>query len=103
MIGATLTFAMGSKLLDGEGAPETKQAGEQAKPQGGEQAGRREQRTKNFEEAQSSSEADGAIPNEQTSLLPSFVVRGEEAAGRFSAKKGRECWSYLPRWAQSSL
>ena len=100
MIGDSLTFAMGPKLLDGEEAPEKKD--EQAKPNGDdhEHEGNGEAQDSQ-QEAGAHRDADAA--NEQTSLLPSFVVRGEEAAGRFSADEGNKGWAYLPAWAQRFL
>ncbi|KAL9101092.1 MAG: hypothetical protein Q9163_003607 [Psora crenata] len=102
MIGDTLTFALGPKLLDGEEAPRQKQAVEQAKPDG-EQAGPEEHGDGSTDDIQSTPDYDGSAPNERTSLLPSFVVRGEEAAGRFSAHQGRKVWSHLPKRAQFFL
>ena len=93
MIGDSLTFAMGPKLLDAEKAPEKKDDQAQLSHQEPEHQGNGEAHDR----------PQGEVPNrdddaatEQTSLLPSFVVRGEEAAGRFTANKGNTGWSYLP-------
>ena len=101
MIGDSLTFALGPKLLDGEEAPDDnpeeppKANGEQADPQG--------QGNGSSEDGHPGPDQGDAAADEQTSLLPSFVERSGEAAGRFSARRGQEGWSRLPNWAQSFL
>ncbi|KAL9125338.1 MAG: hypothetical protein Q9217_005448 [Psora testacea] len=102
MIGDSLTFAMGPKLLDGEEAPEKEQAREHAKPDD-EQTDHREHSNSNARDVQPASDSDGPVPNEQTSLLPSFLVRAEEAAGHFSTYKERKGLSHLPTRVQSFL
>ena len=107
MIGDTLTFAMGPKLLDGEHAPD-KNGGEDDEDQhspaerplfprepeerngnGTASPGRHESRQENQE------------PDEQTSLLPSFVRSGELAAKRYGYDKGGKAWEKFPPWLQS--
>lgn len=119
MIGDTLTFALGPKLLDGEHAPERKKddddddedqrkpvdngppmgplfplAGEQSNGLGtyGGRPGSQDSRQENNEE-----------PHEQTSLLPSFVRSGELAAERYGYDKGGKAWEKFPPWIQSIL
>ncbi len=117
MIGDTLTFAMGPKLLDGEHAPDKKKDNgdeDQRNPAGngppdgplfprtpeqsnghgihGARSGNHESRRENSEE-----------PDEQTSLLPSFVRSGELAAARYGYDKGGKAWEKFPPWMQSSL
>ena len=100
MIGDSLTFAMGPKLLDGEETPDKlfpqAQSDDQGEQRGGTGNG-------HVEETARISNRDDEAATEQTSLLPSFVVRGEEAAGRFSAEEGQKGWSHLPVWAQRFL
>ncbi|CAD6587524.1 MAG: hypothetical protein ASARMPREDX12_002922 [Alectoria sarmentosa] len=112
MIGDTLTFAMGPKLLDGEHAPEENQddgdedqrkpaddgplegplyplASEHSNGNGtyGARPGGQASRQENNEE-----------PHEQTSLLPTFVRSGELAAERYGYDKGEEAWKKFPPW-----
>lgn len=117
MIGDTLTFAMGPKLLDGEHAPEKKKDdddGDQGQPidngpprgpifplepeqsnghgtYGARPAGEESHQENNEE------------PNEQTSLLPSFVQSGEFAAKRYGYDKGGKAWDRFPPWIRSFL
>ena len=116
MIGDTLTFAMGPKLLDGEHAPEKEDDGDldQGRPQDnfppenplfpyaseqsngngtyGASPGGQDTRQERNEE-----------PNEQTSLLPSFVRSGQLAAQRYGYDKGEKAWAKFPPWIQSFL
>lgn len=117
MIGDTLTFAMGPKLLDGEHAPEQKNDGgdedqrktihnsplegplfplepEQSNGHGtfGARPGSQDSRQENDED-----------PHEQTSLLPSFVQSGEVAAERYGYNKGGKAWERFPPWIRSFL
>lgn len=116
MIGDTLTFAMGPKLLDGEHAPEKEDDGDgdQERPQDsfppenpvfplaseqsngngtyGASPGGQDTRQEDNEES-----------NEQTSLLPSFVRSGQLAAQRYGYDKGEKAWSKFPPWIQSFL
>ena len=99
MVGDCLTFAIGPKLLDGGVASEAKV-----------NAGQSEQETEYEENSQVHNGHQQIRPldddesvDERTSLLPSFVVRGGEAAGRISTDNGRKVWSYLPIWAQRPL
>ena len=114
MIGDTLTFAMGPKLLDGEHAPEKDQ------DEGDED--RRSPVDNNPPEsppsplglgqsngqgtAPSSSQngcQENEVPDEQTSLLPSFVRSGKLAAERYGYDKGGKAWEIFPPWIRSFL
>ena len=117
MIGDTLTFAMGPKLLDGEHAPEKKKdvdeedqrnlisngppegplfplAPEQSNGHGtfGARPAGQDNGQENDDE-----------PNEQTSLLPSFVRNGEVAAWRYGYDIGKKAWEKFPLWIRSFL
>ena len=117
MIGDTLTFAMGPRLLDGEHAPERPQddddvdqrktdsivssegplfpfAPQQSNGNGtyGAHPGGLDSRQQNNEE-----------PSEQTSLLPSFVRTGELAVERYGYDKGERAWEKLHPWIRSCL
>ena len=117
MIGDTLTFAMGPKLLDGEHAPEKKNDDgddDQRKPidngplesplfphepeqsNGHGTFGARP-------DGQDSHQEHDEDPHEQTSLLPSFVQSGELAAERYGYDKGGKARKIFPPWIRSFL
>ena len=104
IVGNSLTFALGPKLLDAEEAPEEE----------GEDKNKAEdtERSRNgLLDAEQGSQPNGHAENhdddedanEQTSLLPEPVVRGCEEAGRSSYCQGKKGWDKLPQWAQSFL
>ena len=109
MIGDTLTFAMGPKLLDGEHAPE-KEGDEDDEDQHGpaerplfprdpdESNGNGTVNTGGQDSRRENEEAD-----EQTSLLPSFVRSGELAVERYGYHKGGKAWERFPSWLRSCL
>ena len=112
MIGDTLTFAMGPKLLDGEHAPEKKENEEDEDNE--DQHGPlerplfpREPGERNSNGVASSGGQDNhqenEEPDEQTSLLPSFVRSGELAAERYGYDKGKKAWERFPPWLRSFL
>ena len=117
IIGDTLTFALGPKLLDGEHAPEKKEDDgdegqrhmtENGPPEGplfpfqpeqsnghgtfGARPASQDHRAENNEE-----------PDEQTSLLPSFIRSGTIAAKRYGYHNGGKAWEKFPPWIQSFL
>ena len=113
IIGDSLTFALGPKLLDGEEAPDKKEDENQSKPthgsargtlfpQSGESSGEAENG-----HAQSDGHEDGdqdtEEANEQTSLLPGPVVRTRLAAKRYGYVQGKDKFEKLPKWLQSFL
>ena len=109
MIGDTLTFAMGPKLLDGERAPKQK-GGEDDEDQHGPAA--RPLFPREPEECNSNGTAspggrdsrqENEEPDEQISLLPSFVRSGELAAKRYGYDKGGKAWERFPPWLRSLL
>lgn len=104
IVGNSLTFALGPKLLDAEESPE--EEGENKNkaddherrgdgPQDAEQG--------NQPNGHAENHSDGENPTEQTSLLPNPVVRRGEEAGRTSYHHGKKGWDNLPKWAQSFL
>lgn len=117
MIGDTLTFAMGPKLLDGEHAPEKKKDDgdeEQRRPVGNVPPGgplfplEPEQSNGHGTygarpASEESHQENGEEPNEQTSLLPNFVQSGELAAKRYGYDKGGKAWEKFPPWIRSIL
>ena len=109
MIGDTLTFAIGPKLLDGEHAPERKQDGDDEDqqhsivnglaPEQSNGDGTHSTRPNGQDGCQENNEE----PDEQTSLLPNFVRTGELAAERYGYDKGGKAWERFPPWIQSLL
>lgn len=87
MVGNSLTFALGPKLLNGqeEDAPD-------AKKDEGEEERRIEEQGEEAVEA-----------NERTSLLPGSIVRPLTRAGWKGYGEGRKVWIQLPGWAQRVL
>ena len=117
IIGDSLTFALGPKLLDGEEAPDKKEDENQSKPihgpargtlfpQSGESSGESSGEAGNGH-AQSDGHEDGdqdtGEANEQTSLLPGPVVRTRLAAERYGYVQGKDKFAKLPKWLQSFL
>lgn len=114
IIGDSLTFAMGPKLLDGEEAPKKKEGEEQEDPHTNdpasgtlfpqntqdstEQSNGHTEPNPQDEEAQQNGE-----PHEQTSLLPGPVVRGRLAAERYGYSHGKATWDKFPPWIRSFL
>lgn len=91
MIGNSLTFALGPKLLNGqeEDAPDESAEKEQDEE---EEDGQIEAQREEDERA-----------NEDTSLLPNRVVRHGVHANWKAFKHGRKYWHRLPDWAKTTL
>ena len=113
IIGDSLTFALGPKLLDGEEAPDKKEDQNRSKPTRGPargtlfpQSGESSGEAGNGH-AQSDGHEDGdqdtEEANEQTSLLPGPVVRTRLAAERYGYVQGKDKFEKLPKWLQSFL
>ena len=112
IIGDSLTFALGPKLLDGEEAPDKKKDEDQRKPvhgpargtlfpqsgESGAEAGNGYAEANGHDDDQDTEEA-----NEQTSLLPGPVVRARLAAERYGYVQGKEKFEKFPKWLQSFL
>ena len=108
MIGDSLTFAMGPKLLDGEEAPAKEEAEDQTKPDDDHANGTlfprsAEQERGNLNGQHEHRQNNDTEVTEQTSLLPEPVVRGRLAAERYGYDKGQKHWQRLPAWLQSFL
>ena len=112
IIGDSLTFALGPKLLDGEEAPE-KEGDSQSKPaqdsargtlfpQSGESSGEAVNRHAQSE-AHGDGDEDTEEANEQPSLLPGPVVRTSLATERYGYEQGKDKFKKLPNWLQSLL
>ena len=113
IIGDSLTFAMGPKLLDGEEAPDKKVDENQNKPDDGPASGTLFPRgaENNAEEGNRHTEfnqqedrnEDNEQANEQTSLLPGPVVCARLAAERYGYDAGKKQFEKFPAWMQSFL
>ena len=113
IIGDSLTFALGPKLLDGEEAPDKKEEDNQSKPthgpargtlfpQSGESSGEAENGHAESE-GHEDGDQDTEEENEQTSLLPGPVVRTRLATERYGYVQGKDKFKKLPNWLQSFL
>ena len=113
VIGDSLTFALGPKMLDGEEVPDKEEDEDQRKPNDGPAGGTLFPRSGegNTEaengHAQSSSREDNhqhdTEANEQTSLLPGPIVRAHLAAERYGYDEGKNQLERIPKWLQSFL
>ncbi len=105
IVGNSLTFALGPKLLDAEESPEEEEGENKNKADDNERSGNGPQDAEqgNQPNGHAENHPEGEDPTEQTSLLPDPVVRGGEEAGRTSFRQGKKGWDKLPKWAQSFL
>ena len=117
IVGTSLTFAMGPKLLDGEESPDEEEEDKKHdNPDDEGVNGGGVEGTEDVERGRiqptrhasgnangNGSQDDGEEATEETSLLPDAVVRHGEAAGREGYKEGKKGWDKLPRWAQNFL
>ena len=105
IVGNSLTFALGPKLLDAEESPEEEEVEDKKKPDGDEPSENdpRDEERGNQPNGHAEDHSDNGDPNEQTSLLPDPVVRGGEEAGRHTYRQGKKGWDQLPQWAQKFL
>ena len=107
IVGNSLTFALGPKLLDGEESPDEEEEDQKKLTENGNENGAA--RGGDLEHGQSQNGGaqqhaeDSAFVNEQTSLLPDRVVRESERAGNKSYAKGKFYWDRLPSWIRSFL
>ncbi|KAL2043571.1 hypothetical protein N7G274_003878 [Stereocaulon virgatum] len=114
MIGDSLTFAVGPKLLDGEEAPDKKDDGNVRKPDDGPVRGTLFPRgggsnteegnghiQHNIQEGQPREHHEQV--DEETSLLPGPVVRTRLAAERYGYDVGKGRFDKLPQWMRSFL
>lgn len=111
IVGNSLTFALGPKLLDGEEVPdqpeEEEEGDEPDEADGGvegtedvEQGRLRPTEQQNGDAGHDDNEE---TVNEQTSLLPDPIVRHGKHAGRKGYYYGKKYWDKLPPWAQKFL
>lgn len=111
IVGNSLTFALGPKLLDGEEVPDQREEDEEGdeadEANGGvegtedmEQGRLRPTEQQNGDAGHDDNEE---TVNEQTSLLPDPIVRRGKHAGREGYYYGKKYWDKLPPWAQKFL
>ena len=105
IVGNSLTFALGPKLLDGEEAPEAEEEDDRKTADDSERSGNGPQDAEQGNQPNGHAEdhPNDEDPTEQTSLLPEPVVRRGEEAGRSGYRQGKKVWIQLPRWAQDFL
>ena len=114
MIGDTLTFAMGPKLLNGEHAPDKKEDNGDEDQERAVENGPPERPLFPHEPERRNGNGTGRpggqdihqeaeAPDEQTSLLPSFINSGKLAAARYSYDKSGKAWEKFPPWLRSFL
>ncbi|KAK4902057.1 hypothetical protein LTR27_000959 [Elasticomyces elasticus] len=92
MIGNSLTFALGPKLLNGqnEDAPDADDEKD-------------EQSEAEIDSEVESQREEAEDANEDTSLLPGHVVRHGTRANYKVYKQGKKYWEKLPGWAKTTL
>lgn len=106
IVGNSLTFALGPKLLDAEESPDEVEEAKKDQPDGAEN-GRScndvEQGHGETGQADGQPDNDNASVNEQTSLLPDPVLRRGRQAGQEGYAKGKKYWDRFPSWIQKVL
>ncbi|KAI9847537.1 MAG: hypothetical protein M1838_000836 [Thelocarpon superellum] len=110
VVGNSLTFALGPKLLDGENAPD--ESSEQPS-EGGDEEADQDTAIEGTEDAEAGrtrphhrdgrDAASGGDVNEATSLLPDPVVQQGQRAGRKAFKESKKYWDQCPHWLQAML
>lgn len=101
IVGNSLTFALGPKLLDGEESPEQVEREDHKRADGStEQANLQDEEQGSTQSHNGTSEsngrAEGENPNEQTSLLPGSIARSVDEAQNTVYRKGKKQWNKLP-------
>lgn len=115
MMGNSLAFALGPKLLDGEEVPDKddkadkKYHQDEIDQQSDEDRGDIESGTSRYPENQNGSPSGNASHNDEeqtnegTSLLPNAVHRGARQTQNHSYWHAKQYWNRLPLWAQTML
>ena len=99
MIGDTLTFALGPKLLDGEEVPERKEEGsdpQSSSPRDTEHGNGQIGDSENGDQRDDNAD-------ERTSLLPTSVFHARLAVEHHGYEYGKKQWEKLPPWLASFL
>ncbi|KAL9117479.1 MAG: hypothetical protein Q9187_005983 [Circinaria calcarea] len=104
MVGNSLTFALGPKLLDGEESPDEGEDNDKNKPQeNGQEDGNAEHHGSDVEQGNGQPPEETVFIDEETSLLPDSVVRKSNQAGHKSYASGKHYWDRFPPWLRSVL
>lgn len=111
IVGNSLTFALGPKLLDGEEAPDQKEEeedGDEADAadggvEGTEDVEQGRLRPTEQQNGSAGHDDEDVNVNEETSLLPDPLVRRGQQTGRKAYGQGKKYWDKLPSWAQTFL
>ena len=113
MIGDSLTFALGPKLLDGEEAPDKdSDASNNSKPSNHDINDQTSNGHHSHHESTSDPERGSesqhtqpqeSEPDEQTSLLPNAIVHSEQLASRNISASSSKGWGHLPNALQRFL
>jgi len=106
IVGNSLTFALGPKLLDGEESPDEVEEDKKNQSEDAENGRSNddvEQGHGGNGQADDHPDNDNASVNEQTSLLPDPVVRRGRQAGQEGYAEGRKYWDRFPSWMQKLL
>ncbi|KAK4988965.1 hypothetical protein LTR50_003561 [Elasticomyces elasticus] len=109
MIGNSLTFALGPKLLNGQEEDSPDQAKEKrdddrrANGHAEDSAERGESQREQDEQEEEEDLEDRQRANENTSLLPSAVVRPSVRGADKTYKEGKRVWDRLPPWLKYTL
>ena len=104
IVGNSLSFALGPKLLDAEESPDEAEADKKSQPDGtdsGRSGDDIEQGNYENGHVEDHPENDNASVNEQTSLLPDSVVRRGRLAEQEGHKEGKKYWDRFPTWVQN--
>lgn len=111
IVGNSLTFALGPKLLDDEEAPDQKEEEEDVDEadaadggvEGTEDVEQGRLRPTEQQNGSAGHDDEDVTVNEETSLLPDPLVRRGQDTGRKAYDQGKIYWDKLPSWAQTFL
>ena len=107
IVGNSLTFALGPKLLDGEESPDEEEVDQKKAVEDGNENGAADEEDLEHGHPQNGHARqpaeDSASINEGTSLLPNHIVRGSQHVGNKGYAHGKFYWDRLPSWARSFL
>lgn len=111
MVADSITFALGPKLLDGEEAPHKKANSADGTRDDDNDGtsnsdGHHQERSEHGIESANGdgpAQAQHPDPDEQTSLLPNFIVHSGEAASRTVSRTSSKGWAHLPVPLQRAL
>lgn len=111
IVGNSLTFALGPKLLDGEEGPDQKEEEEEVDEadaadggvEGTEDVEQGRLRPTEQQNGSAGHDDEDVTVNEETSLLPDPLVRRGQDTGRQAYDQGKKYWDKLPSWAQTFL